>query len=65
VNIPPTMNYKNATLSGSIVNTNNLKVLFIVTDPDTDASDIELWYNLNNSGPQLVNGSMSGSLAGG
>jgi hypothetical protein len=65
VNIPPTMNYKNATLSGSIVNNNNLTIYFIVTDPDTDASDVELWYNLNNGGAQLATGSMSGSLVSG
>jgi hypothetical protein len=65
VNIPPVMNYKNATLSGSIVNNNNLTIFFIITDPDTNASDVELWYNLNNGGAQLVNGSMTGSLAGG
>jgi hypothetical protein len=56
VNIPPTIDYKNATLSGNIVNSGSLKVDFIVTDPDTDASDIELWFNLNNSGPQKATG---------
>jgi hypothetical protein len=64
VNIPPTINYRNATLSGSIVNNNNLTIFFIVTDPDTNTSDVELWYKLNNDAAQPATGSMTGSLVG-